>query len=209
MNINELKEKLENYKELENKMFFGRASDNRYCIMKENDKWIVFYYERGSRLRLNEFNDEESACEYYYIELNKVRIREEMNNKKNDYLLNYNFLNRVISLKISFDVFDNEEISLLQNKAYNQFMDNIQEIFIKSYDGLKDYCNKNYNIEIDETNFYKFIMPKQIYIKRESKDKEYCKFAILCNFKEDIENGLAIVWVNNEIEEIGMQDIIL
>ena len=209
MNINELKEKLEIYKELENKMFFGRASDNRFCIMKENDKWIVFYYERGSRCGLKEFNDEESACEYYYIELNEVRIREEMKAKKNEYLIDYNFLNREISLKINFDVFDNEEISLLQKKAYYQFMDNIKEIFVKSYSALKDYCNKNYNIELDDTNFYKYIVPKQIYIKRESKDKDYCKFAILCSFKEDIENGLAIVWANNEIEEIGMQDIIL
>ena len=209
MNINELKEKLEIYKELENKMFFGRASDNRYCIMKENDKWISFYYEKGNRLRLKEFNDEESACEYYYIELNKVRIREEMKSKKNEYMLNYNFLNRDMVLKINFDVFDNEEVSLLQKKAYKEFMDNIKEIFIKSYHALKDYCSKNYNIELDDTNFYKFIMPKQIYIKRESKDKEYCKLAILCNFKEDIENGLAIVWANNKIEEIGMQDIIL
>ena len=209
MNINELKEKLETYKELENKMFFGRASDNRFCIMKENDKWIVFYYERGSRCGLKEFNDEESACEYYYIELNKVRLREEMKNKKNEYSFDYNFLNREIALKINFDVFDNEEVTLLQKKAYNQFMDNIKEIFIKSYDALKDYCSKNYNIELDDTNFYKYIMPKQIYIKKESKDKEYTRFAILCNFKEDIENGLAVVWVNNEIEEIGMQDIIL
>lgn len=142
-------------------------------------------------------------------ELNKIRIGEEMKSKKNDYILNYNFLNREIDLKIYFDVFDNEEITILQNKTFHQFMDNIKEIFIKSYNALKDYCNKNYNIELDETNFYKYIMPKQIYIKRESKGKEYCKFAILCNFKDDIENGLAIVWVNNEIEEIGMQDIIL
>jgi len=209
MNINELKEKLETYKELENKMFFGRASDNRFCIMKEDAKWIVFFYERGRRCMLKEFDNEESACDYYYIRLNKIRIREEMKEKKNEYMLNYNFLNRDINLKINFDVFDNEETTILQNRTFHQFMDNIKEIFVKSYNALKDYCSKNYNIELDDTNFYKYIMPKQIYIKRESKDKEYCKFAILCNFKENIENGIAIVWANNKIEEIGMQDIIL
>ena len=209
MNINELKKKLEVYEELKNKMFFGRESDNKYCIMKENDKWVVFYYERGSRTALREFNNEESACEFYYIRLSKVRIREEMNNNKNEYLFDYNFLNREISLKINFDVFDDEEISFLQKKTLSEFMDNIKEIFTKSFKELKDYCGKNYNIDLNETNFYKYIMPKQIYIKRESKGKEYCKFAILCNFKEDVENGLAIVWVNNEFNEIGTQDIIL
>ena len=158
---------------------------------------------------LKEFDNEESACDYYYIKLSKVRIRREKQNKKNEYILNYNFLNRDIALKIYFDVFDNEETTILQNRTYSQFMDNIKEIFVKSYSALKDYCNKNYNIELDDTNFYKYIMPKQIYIKRESKDKEYCKFAILCDFKEDIDNGLAVVWANKEIEEIGMQDIIL
>ena len=86
MNINELKEKLEVYEKLKNKMFFGRASDNKFCIMKENDKWIVFYYERGRRLRLKEFNDEESACEYYYIEMTKVRMKKDMKNNKNEFL---------------------------------------------------------------------------------------------------------------------------
>lgn len=209
MKLNELKEKLKPYKELENKMFFGRASDNKYCIIEENKKWLVFFYERGTRCALKEFNDEESACEYYYIKLNKIRIKEEKKSKKNEYMLNYNFLNRDINLKIEFDVFDNEEITILQNRTFNKFMDNIKEIFFKSYSVLKDYCQKKYNIELDDTNFYKYIIPKQIYIKRESKGKEYCKFAILYNFKEDIENGLAVVWANDEILEVGMQDIIL
>ena len=75
-----------------------------------------------------------------------------MKSKKNEYMLNYNFLNRDINLKINFDVFDNEETTILQNRTFHQFMDNIKEIFIKSYSALKDYCNKNYNIELDDTN---------------------------------------------------------
>ncbi len=209
MNINKLKEKLEGYEELKNKMFFGRESDNKYCIMQENGKWIVFYYERGERTAIKEFDDEESACEYYYIRLSKVRIREEMKNNKNECFFDYNFLDRGISLNIIFDVFDDEEISLVQKKTYSEFMDNIKEIFNKTFNALKDYCSKNYNISLNETNFYKYIVPKQIYIKRESNGNNYCRLAILCNFKEDVENGLAVVCKNNEIIEVGMQDIIL
>ena len=159
MNINKLKEKLEGYEELKNKMFFGRESDNKYCIMQENGKQIVFYYERGERTAIKEFDD--------------------------------------------------EEISLVQKKTYSEFMDNIKEIFNKTFNALKDYCSKNYNISLNETNFYKYIVPKQIYIKRESNGNNYCRLAILCNFKEDVENGLAVVCKNNEIIEVGMQDIIL
>lgn len=204
MKINELKERLEVYKELENKMYFGRASDNKNCIMQENNKWIVFYYERGMRVALKEFEDEESACEYFYIKL--IKYIEPSKNK--EIKIYYRFLNKEIPLRISFDVFDGEEITLLQNKAYTQFIYNIKEIFAKSFNELKKYCGKNYNIELNEMSFYKYIMPKQIYIKRESKGQEYCKFALLCNFKLDLDNGLAIVWNKSDVK-VGPQDIIL
>jgi len=66
MNINELILKLENNKEL-NVYLKGvnNISDNRDCIINENNKWQVFYYERGKKTALKEFDTEESACKYY------------------------------------------------------------------------------------------------------------------------------------------------
>ena len=128
---------------------------------------------------------------------------------KNENIIKYNFLGRELSLNFIFDVFDNEEVTELQKETYNKVINNMDDIFVKSLEKLKEYCKNNYDIEVDETNLYKYIVPKEIYIKREKENEDYCKIGILCNFKCDIENGIAIVLINNTVCDIGMQDIIL
>lgn len=43
--------------------------DQRLCLMKDMDKWLVYYSERGSKLRLKEFEREEDACDDLYSRL--------------------------------------------------------------------------------------------------------------------------------------------
>ena len=48
-------------------------------------------------------------------------------------------------------------------------------------------------------------MPKSIYVPRAEKKI----VAIICNYKFDIENGIAIVFENGTLKKIGPQEIIL
>ena len=57
--------------------------------------------------------------------------------------------------------------------------------------------------EID--NIFKYVIPKRIFIPRT--DKKIV--AILCDYKFDMENGIAVVFENEKFKEIGVQDIIL
>jgi hypothetical protein len=39
--------------------------DNRFILDKEQDKWVVYYFERGERIDQKTFEAEEEACQYF------------------------------------------------------------------------------------------------------------------------------------------------
>ena len=55
-------------------------------------------------------------------------------------------------------------------------------------------------------NIFKYVMPINIYIPR-NKNKRVT--AIMCNYKFDVEHGLAVVFENEVFMVIDAQDIIL
>ena len=55
-------------------------------------------------------------------------------------------------------------------------------------------------------NVFKYVMPKNVLITRNDKDRQ---FAVMCNYKFDMEHGLAVVFENEEFKTVGAQDIIL
>jgi len=64
--MEELLNELQNNKELNiYSAGINRVSDNRYCIIKNDSVWQVFYYERGTKRNLKEFTDEKEACNYF------------------------------------------------------------------------------------------------------------------------------------------------
>lgn len=40
--------------------------DISYCMEEKNNKWEVYYTERGSKFHVKEFSSETEACEYFY-----------------------------------------------------------------------------------------------------------------------------------------------
>jgi len=66
MNLNELKSKLEQEPLLKDKYFIGRASDNKDCLVCEENKWMTFYYERGRKLKLKTYDNETEACAAFW-----------------------------------------------------------------------------------------------------------------------------------------------
>ena len=113
---------------------------------------------------------------------------------------------RIFDLKVDYDYFDDEELIESQISAAELF-DNAD--IGATLENVKKYCTqvsdgKVKNEEI--TNIFKFVMPTSIFVPR-TKNKR--TVAIMCNFKFDIEHGIAIVFENEEFKKIVTQDELL
>lgn len=118
-----------------------------------------------------------------------------------------NLWDRSFELYISYSCYPGESITDIQKAAANEFCGNTSVVF-SALDELKVYIEKTSNASIkasDINNIFKYIMPKSIFIPRTNEKM----VAIICNYKFDIEHGIAVVFKNGQFEEIGPQDIIL
>lgn len=43
----------------------GGLPNESYCIAQKDDKWEVYYSERGNRTSLKTFENENTACKYF------------------------------------------------------------------------------------------------------------------------------------------------
>ena len=74
---------------------------------------------------------------------------------------------------------------------------------------VKQYCLRNNKADIGSdsiNNIFKYVAPKYLYVAR---NNEKHVVAIMCNYKFDPENGIAVIFENEKFSKIGMQDIIL
>lgn len=114
---------------------------------------------------------------------------------------------REFVLDIVFDLNDNEERKEAQTKALDSFIENIGTID-NCLSKVKEYCIENCNEQIKTVdNIFKYVMPKTIYVINSFDETR--NVALLCNFKFDMEHGMAIVFKNEEFSEIGDQSLIV
>lgn len=113
---------------------------------------------------------------------------------------------REFDLSVKLQNFPDEDILDIQRET-------IEKIADIDYSNAKEktegYIEKYYSAELGEegiTNIFKYVMPKYVLVAREEDSRT---FALMCNFKFDMEHGLAIVFKNEVCEEVGLQDIIL
>lgn len=114
---------------------------------------------------------------------------------------------RNFELNVVFQNFPGEEVTEVQENTISSITNsNIAE----SLNAVKEYIKK-YNAEDlddgDISNIFRYVMPKSIIIPRTKAGKRI--FAIMCNYKFDMEHGLAIVFENEKYKSVGPQDIIL
>lgn len=113
---------------------------------------------------------------------------------------------REFELNVIYECYPGEEVLQSQKDAVSWLDD--ENIILSTLDIVKDYvcktANEKLNLPIE--NIFKYVIPKNIFIPHSNKDT---KLAIMCNYKFDIEHGIAIVFENRQFKEIGMQDIIL
>lgn len=123
--------------------------------------------------------------------------------------ITFNIWGRNIDLEIIYDCFEGEEITTIQKDTLKELKDNAAEIFNRAYISIRDYCLNNYSEQItdDFENIFRYIKPKQIYIKRSVTNKRIA--GLLCSFRFDTENGLAVYIEEGKVIKVGTQDIIL
>ena len=112
---------------------------------------------------------------------------------------------RPFNLDLVKQIYDGEKESELQEEAADWFisntgiMDDIKNIVF-------DYIKKNSETTIsNDENIFKYVVPRAIYIPQ----NKNCTVAVLCDFRFDIEHGLAIVFEGKIFKEIGPEDIVL
>lgn len=116
--------------------------------------------------------------------------------------------NREFDMEVKYDCYLGEEVLQVQKDAIDTFLKSGAAIDA-ALDQVKQYCLKNSKAEIGSDsieNIFKYVAPKYLYVAR---NKENHVVAIMCNYKFDPENGIAVVFENEKFSKIGMQDIIL
>jgi hypothetical protein len=116
-----------------------------------------------------------------------------------------NLWDRDFQLKVVFDCFGGEDILEEQVTALEEFL---RTDTSKSLDQIKTHCLKKNGKEIGDNidNIFKYVIPRSLYIPRKQKKPTV---AILCDYKFDMEHGIAIVFEGKTISTICNPDVIL
>lgn len=114
---------------------------------------------------------------------------------------------REFDIVVSFSCYPGEEITQTQKDTLEKFCA-VERPVDSMLEDLKKYVSTTSNgvVGIEHIdNIFKYVMPKSLYVPRSEKQV----IAVICNYKFDMEHGIAVVFENGNLKEIGTQDIIL
>lgn len=117
---------------------------------------------------------------------------------------------RTFDIEIVYDYYRGEEVLDSQKSALQAFLDNSDKLFNIAKEKAEQYCLANNREDIKEdkiTNIFKYVKPKALYVKRS--DTEDHNVAIMCAYKFNPDDGMAIVFKNEKFFDIGSENIIL
>lgn len=113
---------------------------------------------------------------------------------------------REFNLNISYDCYPGETILQGQKEAAEKFL-SATSVIEESKDEVEKYVLMSEEINMTYLdNIFKYVMPKSIYVPRNLKSRVV---VIMCDYKFDLEHGIAVVFENEHYKEIGAQDIVL
>ena len=121
--------------------------------------------------------------------------------------INTEIWGREFELPVIIKQFKGKEITDTQKEAVDCLEQNLN-IFNSAIDEVEKYIIDNGLKEngIDEVdNIFKYVIPKSISVPKSKKRV----FALMCNFKFDMEHGLAVIFEDEKFKEVGSQDLIL
>lgn len=116
-----------------------------------------------------------------------------------------NIWDRDFEIDITYEIFSDKPVTDTQKSIAN----GLSAIdYSESLEGIVKYIKKynSHDLAGDTIdNIFKYVIPKRIYITQSEEEE----FAIMCNYKFDMEHGIAIVYKGGKYKEAGPQDIIL
>ena len=122
--------------------------------------------------------------------------------------VNIKIFKREFELPVSYECYDSEEIKDYQKDALESFLKH-QEILENIPNDLINYLKKDNPQKFKDKkidNIFKYIMPDKLYVGRNSKKRVV---TLLCDYKFDLEHGIALMFENEKLVKIATQDIIL
>lgn len=122
--------------------------------------------------------------------------------------LTRNVWGREFDLDVTFEDWDGEGVLDSQWASYGSIIMSWQAIE-DALPKLEDYClelDKDMIGEAHIDNIFRFVIPKSLFISREEARQVV---ALMCDYRFDPDNGIAVVFVNGKLAEIGTQDIVL
>jgi len=123
--------------------------------------------------------------------------------------LTVNVWERDFALDVVYDRYEGEEILSSQQEALERFLAS-PDLIAEAKGEVERYCLSRNADEIGTSfieNIFKYVIPKSIYIQRTNDDTRVV--GLLCAYKFDMSNGIAVVYKNEQLEKVGTQNIIL
>ncbi len=118
----------------------------------------------------------------------------------------FNIWGRDFNLEVMFGNLEDKDAKPIQIAAWEEFNIEIVNSCLKD---VEEYCLKHNADEIGTSkidNIFKYVIPESIYIKN-TKDNSHV-VALLCAYKFDEDNGMAIIFKNGSLYKIGTQNIV-
>lgn len=119
-----------------------------------------------------------------------------------------NIWGRRFDVEVIFDCYKGEEVLDSQQEAYNKFIEVAETLLNSTLPSVKQYCLCVNRAEITEdtiTNIFKYVKPKSLFIKRTDKGER--KVSLLCAYRFNPDDGMAIVFKDERLLEIGTGNI--
>lgn len=113
---------------------------------------------------------------------------------------------REFTLDIDFDCYSGETVNERQYKTFDFFTKEAATLLEDAKKNVEEYILKNQDAPSEIDNIFKYVIPTALYIPQA---QEKSTIAILCDYKLDLEHGIAIVFEDGKYKETGAQDIIL
>lgn len=123
---------------------------------------------------------------------------------------NLNIWGREFELEIVFDCYESEEVLSAQKDALAKFLSVAERLIDNAKKSVEEYCIKRNADDIGSPtigNIFKYVMPKSIYIQRTTNGSGVV--GLMCAYKFDTDNGIAVIFKDERLEKVGTQNIIL
>lgn len=115
---------------------------------------------------------------------------------------------RSFELPVAFDCYEGEEILQEQYDALNKFCEN-ETLITDVKTDVVQYCLGLNSKEIGGDtidNIFKYVMPTGVYVRRSDSADRFV--GLVCKYRFNPEDGLAILFKNEVMDMIGTSDIL-